>query len=66
MEIWVVYDHPQDYPDFYIARKFYSDRPTHRILKSQSLTEIREILKSKGLRAISEEGGDPVIIESWI
>lgn len=72
LEVWVVYDHPSDFPDFYVARKqvalndgkIYS---TSSVLASPDLGAIRQTLTNMGLACIARsEGDDPVIVESWL
>ena len=71
--IWVVYDHPTDYPDDYVARKFtvtHKDdkgTPTDEILVSKRLEDIREVMRFKRLIAIARfTVDDPKIIETWL
>jgi hypothetical protein len=67
IDIWTVYDHPKDYPNDFVARKFINQYPTNEIIISHSLSELRKILESKGLQFFpTVEGDDPVIIETWL
>jgi hypothetical protein len=70
MEIWVLYDHPQDYPDSYVARKFWVDVPTAEIVISDSLQDLRHIVKSveqRELTLIERSDCDaPCIVECWL
>jgi hypothetical protein len=67
IDIWAVYDHPKDYPDDFVARKFMNQYPSNEIIRTRSLLELRKILESKGLRCIARsEYDDPVIIETWL
>lgn len=68
--IWTVYDHPLEYPDAFIARKFRIDAdpvPTTHVLTCTSLMPIREALAAQGLTCIPRSpGDDPFIVESWL
>lgn len=66
----VVYDHPSDYPDAYVARVWEAERnlPTNALIKKDTLQEIREDIRSAGFMiCISRAPEDhPTIVESWI
>jgi len=64
---WTVYDHPIDFPDFFVARQFKNLRPTKNIIMSKSLTNLQRVLIHKGFGKISRSGeDDPVIVEVWL
>jgi hypothetical protein len=78
LDIWVVYDHPRDFPDNIVARRNIVLR-TGIILKATNdagdagfkrfltLDEARAWLSAKGLTKIPRApDDDPVILESWI
>ncbi len=63
---WTVYDHPIDFPDFYIARKFKGMNSTEDIIKNKSLVDLQMILIYKGFGRITRSPeDDPVIVEWW-
>lgn len=70
--MWVVYDHPSDFPDEYVARKHVvlsggAYGPTPEIMLSRSLDELRDGLEALGLVHLDRmEGDDPVILETWL
>jgi hypothetical protein len=71
LNIWVVYDHPRDAPDFYVARRHEvgqgSSRPTESVMASPRLGHLRDILRSMGLVQLARnDEDDPVILESWL
>jgi len=72
LSLWVVYDHPIDYPDAYVARLHEvsgqgRQRVTHHVLTADNLTEIRAALAAFGLTRISRSvEDDPVIVETWL
>jgi len=70
LSIWVVYDHPRDFPDSFVARKFLLDQPTEVVMVAGTLDEIRDIIRrtaGQPLACISRSpDDDPVIVESWL
>lgn len=71
LAMWVVYDHPKDFPDQYVARQHVvgiaGNRPTGRTMGSDRLERVRAALENLGLVCIARsEKDDPVIIETWL
>ena len=67
LPIWVIYDHPSDYPDNYVARLWNSDSPTDTVLLADSLETIQEKLHEMGLLCMPRmDEDDPCIVEVWI
>lgn len=77
--MYVVYDHPRDYPDWFVCRIwFVYDAPAggpaggggalqDLFLKAETLDAIRVELESRGLHNIGRfADDDPVIVEVWI
>lgn len=72
--IWVVYDHPIDFPDQFVARKFLGINPTDDYYSDKSLAAVREWIYSEaskcGLgqpyRMPRHPNDDPVILETWM
>lgn len=73
LEMWTVYDHPLDYPDGYMARCWLvraggvgGVEATNRVVRSDSLAEVRGFI-SPGLHCLPRSpGDDPVILETWL
>jgi hypothetical protein len=69
---WVIYDHPLDYPDYFVARKWKIldgkvEPLVDALILHKELDEIREIFYNQGLLRISRFAeDDPCIIEVWI
>ncbi|MES2353667.1 MAG: hypothetical protein V4568_04535 [Pseudomonadota bacterium] len=64
--IWVVYESPPDFPDQYVARRFYLARPTKDYVVGNTLVDVRAKLP-KGLFKIERsKRDDPLVRESWI
>lgn len=70
LEIWTVYDHPSDFPDGWIARRFVNDRPQSGPLdtiRSDNLDRLRFVLAEKGLTRLDRHpSDDPTIVETWL
>jgi hypothetical protein len=66
MDIWTVYDHPSDFPDLWVARRFTLDQPTRDVRTSVTLDGLRALLPP-GLVCIARHPqDDPRIVECWI
>lgn len=67
LSIWVVYDHPRDYPNCYVARCFIGEKATDSVMICPSLERLQDELAGMGLvKMMPMPGDDPVIIETWL
>jgi len=74
MITYTVYDHPEDYPDHYVVRRFFIEAgnpnpiPEEDIfMQSGDLQEIRETLLGKDLVCVGRvKEDDSKIVETWI
>ena len=71
LTIWVIYDHPKDYPESFVARKFvYIDnelKPTSKTLKDVDIDNIRKKLRGKSFTPLPRlKNDDQKIVETWI
>lgn len=71
LEMWTVYDHPRDFPEYFVARKFLVEgrqaRPTAQVVACGQLAPLREWLAERGLVPLARnDGDDSVIVESWV
>lgn len=68
--IWVIYDHPTDFPDHFVARMHHSlpwPEPTELVMVSPNLEALRLYYAGCGFTLLPrEECDDPVIVESWL
>jgi hypothetical protein len=67
---WTIYDHPRDYPDCFVARKWLAQRggvvATTEMFTADTLDELRALLPP-GLTCLARLPGDePQIVEVWI
>jgi hypothetical protein len=71
LSMWIVYDHPKDFPDGFIARRHEATadgpHPTGDMMKATSLEPLRLALASEGLtRMTRDPDDDPKIVEVWL
>lgn len=67
MQVWTIYDHPSDFPDKFVARRWVDARPTKDVLICSDLDELRQHFERMGLMLILRNADDdPVIVESWV
>lgn len=67
LTIWVIYDHPTDFPHGFIARRWENDEPTEDVLRANHIEPLRKHLEDSGLTCIPRSmGDDPYIVESWV
>lgn len=67
IDCWVIYDHPKDFPDYWVARRFVNDQPTEDTLLSDSLEEMRLWMRKRRLACFYRaDEDDPVIVETWL
>lgn len=67
LSIWTIYDHPRDFPDAYVARRFEYDRATGDVMLSADLGSLRDAFQASGLVCITRHPtDDPVILETWL
>ena len=67
LRMWVVYAHPTDYPDSYVARMWLNEQPTASIVICPTLETMRSQLIEMGLAPITRDPkDDPKIVETWL
>ena len=66
LTMWVIYKHPSDYPDEFVARKFILDKPTSEIKTSDTIETLRLLLPMGLTRVERDDSDDPVIVEAWL
>lgn len=71
LTIWVIYDHPTDFPNHFVARLHTVNAAgpvaADLVLLSSDVEIIRNTLRKFGLASMTRsEIDDPVIVESWL
>ncbi len=67
LNMFVVYDHPKDYPAHFVVRRFEYDRPTDDVQLFASLHDLRLMMMYRGLSCLTRNPeDDPVIVETWL
>lgn len=69
--MWTIYDHPRDFPDRFVARKWLAESwgpvATDEVMTSTKLETLRQAFASRGLTPLAASPGeDPCIVETWI
>lgn len=71
LPMFVVYDHPSDYPDTFVARAHLTGKgraePTAFAIRATELDAIQTAMEALGLVKLDRfPQDDPVILETWI
>lgn len=71
MESFIVYDHPSDFPNDYVVRRWIVKNgnlePQEIVLKTNDLKEVRKAMEEKKLYCLTRlKFDDPKILETWI
>jgi hypothetical protein len=70
LDMWTLYDHPRDFPNSYVARRFVignASEATGDLIVAPKAEDIRGILYQAGrVRLERHPGDDPVIMEVWL
>jgi hypothetical protein len=70
LPMWAVYDHPADFPDSYVARKWLTlpkVSATDEKIICSSLDDIRDEMEARGLVCLMRNPqDDPCIVETWL
>lgn len=66
LELWTIYDKPDDFPGGFVARKWLLDQPTSELLQNQTLEGIRAMLPHGLMCLPRAPEDDPRIVETWI
>ena len=71
LSVWVIFDHPRDCPDMFIARRFtirpHHVDPTEDVLRAATLDPLREMFMRRGfVRFARDPRDDAKIVESWM
>ena len=62
----MVYDHPIDYPEKYVARLFNGKQATHIVALADTLEELREAKPGRMARIKRQEKDPPKVAETWL
>ncbi len=66
--MWTIYDHPGDYPDKFVVRKFIvgtSLIATQEVIVGATLDEVRDLIPPGLVCLTRSPDDDPVIVETW-
>lgn len=70
VSMWIVYDHPSDCPEYFVARRWESSAEgsvgTPDTVMSRDLERLRDALPPGLTRLERDIEDDPVILEVWL
>jgi hypothetical protein len=70
LSMWTIYNHPRDFPDSYVARRYeIAIKPiaTDDMIVGRELNPLRNVMIEAGLTVITRnEEDDALIIETWL
>jgi hypothetical protein len=71
LSIWVIYDHPTDFPDHFVARRHIAygpgAGPTDDIVIHGKLAAVRKEMERRFLTCLARHPeDDPKIVETWL
>ena len=70
LEMYVIYQHPKDFPNYYVARlwKVNADGPvaTQKYRVAATLDEVRGFVPFGKVRIERDPNDEPQIVEMWI
>jgi hypothetical protein len=66
--MWVVYDHPKDFPNCFVARLLFGLAAAPDTLQADTLGELRGMIRATGCAARLARmfNDDPCIVECWL
>ena len=66
VELWAVFDRPNEHPESYVARRFLNNTPTEDFIVSPKLEGVEQALVDKGLVQVKFDAENPKISQLWI
>lgn len=68
--MWIVYDHPSDFPDQYVVRRWEVwpglTKPTDEAFAAEDLGVVRAAIPPDAERITGRDPHDPCILETWL
>ena len=68
--MWTIYDHPFDYPNSWVMRKWFVTAkgaiPDQEVLLANDIDTLRTALPPGMVRLCRNKNDDPAIVESWV
>jgi hypothetical protein len=66
LEMFVIYDHPRDFPGHFVVRRWFGDKSTEDFALADTLEGARAEVPLGRYRMPHCPGEDEVIMETWI
>lgn len=69
LDMWVVYDHPRDFPRAWVARRWTvgtAAAPTGDMIACSTLEQLRAVVGGNRLQLPRHDADDPKVTEAWL
>ncbi len=66
LEMFVIYDHPRDFPGHFVVRRWIDGKPTQDFAIADTIDSARAEVPRGMHRLPHQPGEDDVIVETWI
>lgn len=66
IELWVIYDHPTDYPEHFVVRRWVNNKADNVCQLADTLEQARSIIPRDLVCIPRAPGDDGVIAECWL
>lgn len=66
LEMFVIYDHPRDFPGHFVVRRWVGGKPTPDFAIADTLEAARAEVPPSLYRLPHQPGEDTVIVETWL
>ena len=66
VEMWAIFDHPNEHPENFVAKRFLNSVPTNDFIISVALEKVKQALADKGLVQVQFKNENPKIIQIWM
>lgn len=67
---YTIYDHPKDFPNDFVVRRFDNGKPTGAAFTCDTLWQARDLINAltggQSVCLARDETDDPVIVETWL
>jgi hypothetical protein len=66
LSLWVIYDHPSDYPNHYVVRRWVGSFPDEECGLFERLADARRHVPPGSVKIEPADNDDPKILEIWL
>lgn len=65
LNFYTIFDHPEDFPEHFVVRRFEYDQPTEEFQLADTLDAARALIPPGLFCAKRDENDAPYIVECW-